>query len=344
MIYILAYIIFSSAFTLCIKWVHVRGSEDMTTIGMINYVVAFLAVGGSLAVTGPRAFDVAAVACGASMGFTYFIAFFFVTYAVRSVGAASTTVVGVLSMVIPILAGIAIWNESPNAWQIAGVLLALVALTLIGSAPRAKGGASLPTANAGAPPAEGGGPEEQVAVEAPGWVPTLVLVIFFLLCGNNRLSQEVFKHLSFPEFRPLFLTSAFCVAAIPSLFVLLYRRRPIRRREWLLGVGLGSTNLVQSFFILRALQYLDAFVVFPFASAGAVMLTTLVATLFLHERLSTKAWIGIGIACVALILLYWLPGNPEKPAAHAANSANYQPAEPPSPFQGPTISEVTQPP
>ena len=75
----------------------------------------------------------------------------------------------------------------------------------------------------------------------------------------------------------------------------------------MVGIVLGSANLLQSDFILQALKELPAFVVFPLASAGGLVVTTLAATFFLGEKLTRKAYIGIGLAAIALVLLRMLP-------------------------------------
>ena len=70
---------------------------------------------------------------GGTMGACYFVAFFFVVYAIKWIGVASSTVIGVLSILCPILAGIFVWHENPNLFQMLGVGLAILSLSLIGS-------------------------------------------------------------------------------------------------------------------------------------------------------------------------------------------------------------------
>lgn len=74
-----------------------------------------------------------------------------------------------------------------------------------------------------------------------------------------------------------------------------------------MGIALGTANIFQVHFILKALTHYDGFIVFPIASAGSLMLVTLVATRFMGEKLGQLTWIGISIACVALVLLKGIP-------------------------------------
>ena len=118
MIYMLAQMVFGSLFTLCIKWVQDRRKEDMISVGMINYLVAALISFPEYWSLPSSEFDVAAAYCGIDMGITYFVAFFFAIYAVKTVGASSATVVSVLSIVVPIVCAIFLWGEKPNAWRV----------------------------------------------------------------------------------------------------------------------------------------------------------------------------------------------------------------------------------
>ncbi len=285
MVFLFANIIFASLFGLCIKWVENRGREDIVSVGMINYI--FAAAISLIEVYGIPGEEIgaSAITTGATMGVSYFVAFFFCVYAIKWIGVANSTVISILSICVPILAGVLVWSEKPNAQQWFGVGLALLALSLIGK----KGDAV-----------------SQGTVPDRPWFTPLVVIGFFVLCGLSRLAQEAFKHLCLEAERPVYLTSAFGIAAIPSLAFLLYRKKHISTREWLIGSGLGAANILQTHFILKSLKLYPGFIVFPVVSAGSLMLVTLVATQFMGEKLGRLTYLGIGIACVALVLLNWM--------------------------------------
>lgn len=286
MIYLLLNIIFASAFTLIIKWVQVRDREDVITVGSINYIVAAVWTLPEFLQADFSPDSGAAVATGATMGFCYFVAYFFVIHSIRSIGAAATTVIGVLSILLPIGCGIFIWQEKPNEYQVVGVALALLALSLISGRPQDR-------------------TESKPETTGRSWTRPIVLVSFFLLAGTSRLAQEAFKHESDPVHRPTFLCTAFAVAAVPSIVLLIVRRRRISVSEACLGFAMGAANVLQTHYILKALKDYDGFVVFPVGSAGGLMLTTVVATALLGEHLDRrKAW-GVGLAVFALVLLNW---------------------------------------
>lgn len=293
MIYLALYVIFSSMFTLCIKWVHVRGREDILTTGSINYIVAAAIIAPWYYFDGQQTQDTAAMWLGGSMGAMYFVNFFFVIWCIRVVGASSTTVVGVLSMLIPIVFAALVWDSVPQTLQVAGIGLALVSLVLIGLKPARQ----QPLGHK--PPDEKATNQEHVAAVKSA----LVLGTFFLLCGGSRIVQEAFKFKSDVSQKPTFLLSAFIIASIPSAIVLLWRRRKVLPMEAVIGIMMGVANASQTWFTLKSLDAMEGFIFFPVSSAGGIIFTMFVAVLFLQERISQRAFIGIAIAVVALVLM-----------------------------------------
>ena len=281
MFYLLLNIIFGSLFLLCIKWVQNRKQEDIVTIGMINYIAGALAIMPEFIQSHPSVVTPQAMVAGGTMGACYFVAFFFVVYAIKWIGVASSTVIGVLSILCPILVGIFVWHENPNLFQMLGVGLAILSLSLIGSSTDTR---------------------QPVARK---WFVPVILVSFFILAGASRLAQEAFRHVCQADERPVFLFTAFCLAAIPSVLVLVFRKKRITWRECVIGIMLGTANMLQSHFILKALKEFEGYIVFPVVSAGGLIFTTLVATWFLGERLTNRTYVGISLATIALLLLNW---------------------------------------
>ena len=281
MIYLILQVVFASSFTLFIKWAQIRRQENVITIGAINYIVAAVSIVPVFLYSNLSSVSFGALWTGGSMGAVYFIAFFFAIYSIRKVGASTTTVVSVLSILMPIGFAAIMWQEKPDLVQSIGIGMALLALTLIGAQKN---------------------PHPSDFETKSRW---MVPVVF--LCGFSRLSQEAFKHVSSPEHRPTFILAAFTIAAIPSLIVLIHGKRMPTAMEWFIGFLMGISNNLQTYFVLLALHYFEGFIVFPVTSAGGIVLTTLVATSLLNEQLNKRTYVGIAIAVVSLFLLYWIP-------------------------------------
>lgn len=284
MIFLLANILFASTFALCIKWVENRSRENIITVGMINYVIAATVSLFEFGQLDVQRLTWSGAISGGTMGVSYFIAFFFCIYAIKWIGVANATVVGILSILVPILFGVGLWNERPNVLQWVGIGLALISLSLIGR----KGDATC-----------------RGTVPDRPWFSPWVIIGFFVLCGASRLAQESFRHTSDEYQRPVFLTAAFMVAAIPAVVVLLVQQKKITASEWMFGTAMGLANILQIHFILKSLKQYDGFIVFPLTSAGGLMFVTFVATRMMGERLGPLTYTGIAIACFSLALLNW---------------------------------------
>lgn len=311
MLALILHILFSSAFILLIKWAQVRGNNDEVTFGSINYIVAALAILPFFLLSRPDELAPQAIWTGAALGLIYFLTYFLVVFAIRKIGAASTTVVGVMSILVPIAFAAFYYLEIPSHRQMAGIGLALVSLTLIGlqsgkgSSNDGEGPSRDPQSVRAARPRATSTPE---SMESPTdlWVPA-ILFLFFILCGLSRIAQEAFKHVVALEQqsaqRATFCLATFIAAGTPAFFVLLFRRKRISSSELGFGFAIGVSNILQTLFILVALQQFAGFLVFPVTSAGGVVLIALVATLLLDEKLTPATVAGIAISVVAVFLL-----------------------------------------
>ena len=132
MLPLILHIVFSSAFILLIKWAQIRKTEDELTIGAINYIVAAITIAPVFLLNLPEQISAGAIWTGSSMGLIYFLTYFLVIFAVRKIGAASTTVVSTMSILVPIVFAAIYYLEMPSGIQTMGIALALVSLTLIG--------------------------------------------------------------------------------------------------------------------------------------------------------------------------------------------------------------------
>lgn len=307
MIFLILNIVFSSCFILCVKWVQMQKKMDVVSVGCVNYIAAALFALPRFLDSEPSDRIGYAIGTGIAMGICYFVAFFFLIYAVKWVGASNSAAVSRISLVVPIGMGIWFWGESPDAFQVCGILLALASLMLIGRVPK-----RYRRKQASETQRVGSSPEAEAGLAIHGFrnhrqyqlMVVIVLGIFFLICGASRLTQQACQRLSggLADY-PAFLQSAFVAAGLPSIVVLLWRQIRLKPVEVVVGVLLGLTNILQSHFILRSLDVFDGFLVFTLTSTGGLVVTTAVAVFGFREKMTRPSLIGLTLATVSILLL-----------------------------------------
>ena len=93
-----------------------------------------------------------------------------------------------------------------------------------------------------------------------------------------------------------------------GIFAIVYIRGKLERdiRSMLLGITAGILGCAGQLILFEALRTGPAYLVFPFISIAPVI-TILLSYWFLKERASSRAWIGIIAAVIAIFLLAYQP-------------------------------------
>jgi drug/metabolite transporter (DMT)-like permease len=284
---------------------------DYPVVGLTNYATAAALAAAALAWRGPPFPDVQAAVFGAANGAQYQVTYVLMYALYGLLGVAVTTSLLRLSVVVPVLASVALWGEWPTPVQGAGLLLAAAALPLLSAPSRAR------RLSRGAPAPAGG----------PGW-PILALAgVTVLVSGVGLLAAKAFAELDRPDQRPVYVLAVYAVATVLAALAWPWRARlrsapPPRppgseaeksgpdgregrgraARSVALGVLVGAFNIGQIWVLLPALAQIPGVVAFPLAAAGGLALATLGALLLWRERFSPRVGLGIGLALFAAAL------------------------------------------
>lgn len=216
-------------------------------------------------------------------GFGFIGGFWMLMASLRRIGLAIPTSAARLSMLIPVTGSILLFDERPTMLQIAGITAGVAAFVMLGASQRS----ATPRSDSGT----GRLDLRSVAM----------LVAIFLIVGSTDFTMKAVQ--SYGVDKDAMTFYIFVSASLFCWGVALVRRTPIVGRDVLLGVALAIPNYCSVYFLLLALKHLNASVVFPVVSSGAVITITLVAVIFWRERLNRAAWIGIALAAVAVALL-----------------------------------------
>ena len=200
--------------------------------------------------------------------------------AVRRCGAGLTAAFSRLGLLVSLGVSVLFFHETPSPLRLLGVGLVLAALVLIH-----------------------GPKEEERRARRRFWL----LLLTLLCCGGADAMAKVYEQLGVQSestryFFWLFLTAL----ALTALLALLEWKRSGKKlllKELSAGLLVGVPNYFSSYLLLRALQRLPAFLVYPVYSTGTILLVLLVGALLFRERLSRRQGLGVGLILAALVLL-----------------------------------------
>ncbi|WP_207513268.1 DMT family transporter [Longitalea luteola] len=288
LLFLIASIILTAWLTIAFKIVGRLGINNLQAI-VYNYTVCVITgsfVNGSFPVNASLVqqpwFYWALV-----MGACFISMFNLAAFTVQKIGVAAATVAYKLSMVIPFVFSIYLYNEEATALKIAGVALALLAVwfTTRPSQQERKG-------------------------KKLSWVlwamPLLLFVGSGLLDAMIKYVEQAFIN---PANQDAYLITAFCVAASIGIMLLLFLfvtgRQKVSGRAMVAGICIGVPNYFSIWCLLGALKGYarNSSAIIPINNMGIVLFTAMVAWLVFKEKLSAINWLGIVLSLVAIALI-----------------------------------------
>jgi drug/metabolite transporter (DMT)-like permease len=286
MIYLLLSILTSSCILVIFKLFR-KYDVDIFQAIVVNYVVAF-SVGFLLFGT---QWSWEYVNEGSWPGFALVIGILFISLfllmgkSAQENGIGTTSVAVKMSLAIPVVAAIYIYNEAVTIWKIVGVVFALAGVFMITWQQK----------------------HEESAARSSGNM--LFLIILFIGSGVldtliNYVEKRALGDLSLA----LFTSIGFGVAGILGLTVLLIKRLTgkvqLSSKNVLGGIVLGIPNYFSIFFLLLAIRSpMEDSITYALNNMGIVMLSFLLGILFFQERLSLLKLSGAVVAIIAVVLL-----------------------------------------
>ena len=283
MIFLLLSILFSTGLFVIFKYFGIYKVDVLKAI-FINYIVAF-SMGFLLA---ERQIPILEIYLepwfpGALVLGALFIAIFFVmAMTAQKNGVSVTSIAGKMSVVVPILFGIFLYNESVTFFKILGIVIALIAVYL-----------------------------SSVKEEKQEKNGTLLFpVLLFIGSGTiDTLLKYVQVNYVADADVSVFSGSLFGIAAIFGFVIL--TMRTIKKREAsglknvLAGIILGVPNYYSIVFLMKALQNknIESSTLFTVNNVAIVIVSTLVGLLFFKEKFSLKNKIGVVLAILGIVLV-----------------------------------------
>jgi len=217
------------------------------------------------------------------LGFIFLINFYMIGKTIEIFGVAVGSVATKMSIAISVVAAFVLFNETVTTLKVSGIVLAIVAVTLVAYSK-----------------------ENINFKKALFWYPAIVLIncalVEILLNYANKFYLE-------PASYNLFNFYSYTTCAVLSVLVALIlkftRGFSITFKDAIAGIILAAPNYFCIYFTIKALDIpgWGSAIVYPVISVSIISLASLLAWLFLKEKLLLINFIGLITAVIAILLI-----------------------------------------
>ena len=208
-------------------------------------------------------------------GFLYFGAFYILQVSTSHNGSAMTATFNKLGVMVPAILSVLFFHETPEALQVIGVFMALLAIMIIYLKKETSSIVTLKTALFGT----------------------------FFLGGFADFTSKIYQVYGIEKFQNLFIFFTFAFSLIFTGILMLVKDRRIKRTDAVFGLIAGIPSQFISLFLLYALTSIPAFVVFPLYSVGVILVVNIINLMFFKEKLTINQFAAIGLIIAAVVLL-----------------------------------------
>lgn len=275
MLYLLLAILSSTAVAVLMR-LSGRFSKNGMTMLASNYamctVAAGLLAGWPLIPSGEGlAFT---LATGAFSGVLYLLGFVLLRWNMGRNGVVLPATFQKLGVMLPTIAAITIFRETPQWTQLVGVAVAAAAILFMQERQEKSGERSLPG-----------------------------LLALLLVCGGCDLMAKVFEHWGNPLHNDHYLLFTFVTAFLLCVALCIVKKQGVAWGDVLCGLAIGVPNYMSARFLLLSLTSLPGVVVYPSFSVGVIIAVALVGVICFKEKLNRRKLIALGMILAALVLL-----------------------------------------
>ena len=222
------------------------------------------------------------------LGVLFASSFLVFAISTQKMGMAITSVASKMSVIIPVTAGVLMYeNESLSTIEIIGLAFAMASFYLIFKKDKKE--------------------------ESSNIKYILLPIIVLVLSGINDTLMKYIREIHFNisnstlNSEILFVGSLFAVSFISSLVLfgipIIIKKSKIEMKNIIAGSILGFFNFFSAFTMFKAMGYFPSAVFFPIFNVGIVSLSALLGILFFKEKLSKINYIGLVFALGAILML-----------------------------------------
>ncbi len=292
MLFLLGSIVFTSYLTLSFKVLERYQINNLQAI-VFNY---FTCVAVGILIDGQSPIHTKSLAepwiyWAVVLGCLFIFLFNVIAYTTQKMGVAVASVTNKLSLVIPFIFSIYLYNETATFLKITGIVVAMVAIVFT------------------CWPQKGfvlAGSHKKINYLILIGVPVLMFV-------GSGLMDTMIKYIESSylddENKNAFLITAFLIAGCVGLFILLSMmligKIKFDYRAVIAGIAIGIPNYISIWCLVRVLRDNagNSSAIIPINNMGIVLFSTVVAFFLFKEWLTKLNWIGIFLSIVAIALI-----------------------------------------
>ncbi len=220
------------------------------------------------------------------MGTVFIVLFNIIAFTARRIGVAVTSVANKLSLVIPFIFSIYLYNEKATWLKVLGIIVALIAVVLT----------CLPA-------------RKQEHQQRNQWLYIMPVLLFLGSGLLDTMIKYVEHHFLNADNVNEYLITAFTMAALLGMVSLgiqfLFGRGKFSWKAVLMGAFIGIPNYFSIWCLMEVLKKYsnNSSAIIPINNMGIVLFSAVVAWLAFRERLSLLNWMGILLSLGAIALI-----------------------------------------
>jgi len=218
-----------------------------------------------------------------ALGLLFIVVFNLMATTAQKVGVSVASVATKMSFVIPVIVGLALYNEQSGFLKIAGILLAMAAVYFTSKK------------------------DSNISFN-----PKVLILPILVFLGSGIIDATLHymqKNYVAPEEFSLFSSTVFGSAAAIGILFILFKatKKPlqINVKNIAGGIVLGIPNFFSIYFLLKALDSpnLNSASIFTINNVAIVLFSTVLGILLFKEKITAKNWLGIALAILSITLV-----------------------------------------
>lgn len=276
MIYVIVSALSITCLSLTMRYATLK-TDTLWGVILGNYLTASIIMSAMIFGDGIWTVSSFTIGLGVITGLTYAAGMYLNLTLMGKRGAAITSSMIQLSVLIPLAVSVFIYGETITTTQLTGILLAIISLPLLATKPMQK-------------------------LELDREVIPMIIVTIIVV-GFSQLSSKILVQSGLESQKNFFFLAIFTSAALLVSPLAWKNRAGIQGKDVLFGFGVGVFNVASNRFLLLALTTLPGAIVFPVSSAGSLLLVTISAILLFKEKVSKVNLVGILLTLIAVVLI-----------------------------------------